>query len=81
LSQTEPFPLQALCEAAFLEAAEMHGYLGGDLARFHISEDARHIALARLQGLAGRRVRDREPALEQRVTVLLNAILRKHAVV
>ena len=81
MSQTEPLPLQDLCEAAFLEAAEMHGYLGGDLARFHISEDARHIALARLRSIADRRERDAEQAVERKVTALLNAILRRYAVV
>ncbi len=78
MSHAEPAQLHDLCEAAFLEAAEMHLYLGGDLARLHISEDARHIALSRLGGLVGRSA---EPALEQAVTAVLGAILRRHAVV
>ncbi|MFO1147386.1 MAG: hypothetical protein U1E62_03335 [Alsobacter sp.] len=76
MSQAEAGQLHHLCEEALLEAAEMHGYLGGELARLHISEDARQIALARLGGLAGRRA---EPALEQAVTALLGAILRRRA--
>ncbi len=78
MADTDAGQLNDLCEAAFLEAAEMHGYLGSDLAHFHISEDARHIALARLGGVAGRSAGQ---ALEETVTALLGAILRRHAVV